>query len=193
MNSTTSWINIVLSIEQIFRKLLPNIPVYRFALPGTVAEQRALVEDKALFFILKQGKIDRIQHTFCTLWLCEIHSPQQLYLPEQNLRGLWLQQEAGLLQHALDTGDENSNHFFPLYDYESLIPFSIYQTFRQDGDTTNISSWLQLQPQQIQGTGFVVLGGHAEPSWIEDEDPMKFEMTIVWQHFSPDVYCGMRG
>lgn len=193
MNSTVSWINICLSIEKLFREMFSDIPVYRFALPRDVAEQRALIDSKALFFSLVQGKIDRMQQTYCTLWLCENHSPQQQYLPEQNYRGIWLQEKALVLQHLLDTGDAASNHFFPLYDYQTLIPYSIYQTFLQDGDTTTISAYLQLQPLQIPHTGFVVLGGHAEPSWIVDENPMKWETALVFQHFAPDVYCGMRG
>jgi hypothetical protein len=193
MNSTTSWINIVLSIEMIFRNLLPNIPIYRFALPGDVAKQRALIASKALFFSLVQGEIDRFQDTYCTLWLCEAHSPQKQYLPEGNLQAIWLQEQATILQQALDTGDENSNHFFPLYDYQSLIPFSVYQTFLQDGDTTNISSWLQLQPQQIRSTGFVVRAGHAKPAMVSDKNPAILEWTVVFQHWSPDVYSGMRG
>jgi len=189
----TSWINIVLSIEKIFRDLYPDIEVYRFALPPTIEEQRALVEDFAIFLQLVAGPPDRVQDTYCTVWLCEKVTPQQKYLPQENYVGIWLQEQALRLQKTLDDGDPDHAHLWPLYDYKTLLPSPTYDTFLEDGGTTDFSTYINQVPPMSEQSGFVVRAGSTTPSLIVEQNPMYVEWTLVFQHCNPDVYGGMRG
>jgi len=192
MNSTISALNIMLSIEKLFRDLFPDIPIFRFGLPVTKAEQLNFVETRALFLNLTLGNIDRKQDTYCTLWLAERSITMQ-YLPFQNYRGLWLQEMGTKIQTLLNKGDENFLHLFPLYDYQASIPDTLYNTFLDDGDTTPLEVYLARTPQQIPNTGFFVRAGHNNPKFEMSKNPAFLELTCVFQHWSPDVYCEQRG
>jgi hypothetical protein len=194
--STTSWLNISLSIEQIFATLLPDMPRFRFGLPEDEGERRSLVHETngALFFNLVQGDIDRWQDTYCTLWLCQRQEGvgNRIYTPLKNYKGLWLQEQVANVQAALNEGGAAYCHLFPLYDYQRMIPAPLYSQFLTNGDTTPIEPYL-LTPNVIPNTGFVVRAGHSNPAFIFDRDPMVVEWTVVFQHWSYDVWCGQKG
>lgn len=193
--ATMSWMNIELSIERIFYELFPNIPVYRALLPASVAKQRALIGDdeKAVFLYLVPGKPDRFQDTYSTFWLCESNTPQTKYLPVVNLVGSWIREKSVELQRALSLGDTTNAHLWPMYDYKKLIPASVYDAYLISGDTSTISAYLAGSPQQIENTGFVVRPGSANPSLTLTQNPMLFEMPLVFQHCNKEIYQGQRG
>lgn len=192
---TMSWVNIELSIERIFREIFPDIPVYRGLLPQTEAEQRALIGDdgRAVYIYLVPGKPDRFQDTFCTFWLCQANTPQTKYLPEENLVGSWLREQAMELQRALSLGDTTYAHLWPMYDYKALIPVSIYNQYLSGGDSSLISSYITGTPYKISNVGFVVRSGSANPSLTLTQNPMLFEMPLVFQHCNQELYQGQRG
>lgn len=193
--ATMVWMNIELSIERIFREMFPAIPVYRALLPESVAEQRALIDadDKAIFLYLVPGKPDRFQDTYGTFWLCEANTPQTKYLPVENLTGSWIREKSVELQRALSFGDSTNAHLWPIYDYKNLIPAPIYDAYLISGDTTTISGYLAGTPQQIANTGFIVRPGSANPSLTLTQNPMLFEMPLVFQHCNKEIYQGQRG
>jgi hypothetical protein len=195
MADTTSHINIILSIEKVFRDYWDTglgVPVFRFPLPSDIAKQQALIKNRAVFFQLVTGVPDRYFDTMCTAWICERYAGRK-FLPEENLVGLWVDREHTNFQQYLNTGLEAESHFFPLYHYEDLIDPSIWNTFDQNGDTSTLAALFTLTPNKIQGTGFVVRTGHSNPTPIVTQDPIVMECTFVFQHFAPDVYCGQRG
>jgi len=190
---TSSWLNIVLSIEKIFRDQFPSIPLYRFGLPADGAEQRALFDDKALFLNLTAGHHDRFQDTYCTAWLCEIVTPQRKYTPQANYRAVWLQHQMGRIQALLDTGNPDTAHFWPLHDYQSRLPASVYAAFLADGTTDGFDAAFATVPPILPETGFVVRAGSSLPEMVVTENPVYIEWTCVFQHWNPDAYHGLRG
>lgn len=191
--STASWLNISLSIERIFREAFPDLPVYRFALPQDVSEQRGLMEDRALFVQLVPGDLDYFQETYCTVWLCQLATPQQRFTPESNLHGVWLEEQLHRLQQWLDTGGDHVSHLWPLYDYRSLIPDAVYTQFVTDGDPSPLSNYLDGSPVAVPNTGFVVRGGNAQARLTMMKNPMVLEWVAVFQHCNHDAYQGMKG
>jgi hypothetical protein len=190
---TSSWLNIALSLEKIFRDALPSMPVYRFGLPSEVSEQRALIDDHALFLQIVEGELMRFQDTYCTLWLCEICTPQVKFLPERNYKSIWLQEMALTLQRSLDRGNPGYAHLFPLYDYRALLSDADYTGFLTTGDTTAFDALMTQTPPIVTHTGFVVRAGSVKPTLTVTQNPMYLEWTVVFQHCNPDAYQGMRG
>jgi hypothetical protein len=192
-NNTMSWLNTVLSIEKVFRDLFePNLPLYRFSFPGDTGKQRSLVHDKALFINTVQGDIDRFQDTYVTIWLAERHQ-QQNYIPSYNLKGVWLQEQATVIQEFLNRGDASKAYLFPLYDYKRNIPQGIYDQFLIDGDTSAIEQYLTGTPPVIGDTGFVVRAGSTSPQLDSNVNPMTLEWTTVWQHYNRTAWSAQRG
>lgn len=187
-----SWLNVMLSIEKVFRDLFSDLPLYRCVYPGDVGKQRSLVSDKALFIHSVQGDINRFQDTYVTIWLAETHS-QQNYIPSYNLKGVWLQEQASVVQEILNKGDESKAYLFPIYDYKRKIPPGNYTQFLIDGDTTGIEVYLTGTPPVIPDTGFVVRAGSTSPQLDVDSNPMVLEWTTVWQHYNRTAWCAQRG
>ena len=196
MIGTNSWLNISCSIEKLLREWMqavsPSTQIYRRRVPGDVAEQRALVgTGTAFFFQIDPGDIDQVQDTYCKLCLCE-RQTQQAYTPSQNLKGIWTHQMYGALSLYLNHGDPAYARWFPLYDYQTLID-PTYVEFLQTNNPALLNQVFTLTPLPIQGTGFVVRAGHSTPKLIFNEDPLKVEWTVTFQHWNPDVYCAQRG
>jgi hypothetical protein len=196
----TSWFSLGHSIERIFREALPNLPVYRQRLPLEIAEQRALLNEiagdlgKACFLHIEPDFVHDWQTVFATVWLCERNDPQSKYLPETNLKGDWLREQALRLQHTFDHGSDLASHFWPIYDYHSLIPANIYDQFMATGNTTLIADFLQsASPRVIKNTGFVVRGGHVSPKLHMDQNPMLLEWALRFEFCNTEAYQGMRG
>lgn len=192
---TNNWLNIRYSLEKIFTDFLeetaPTLPFYRFAPPEKPEEQRALVSDRALFVQLVEGDLNRNQDTFGTVYLLKVWDKSK-YLPT-SAADMWLQAMSSHLMTYLDRGDPTQENLFPLYDVVSALPVGAYEAMLASGDMTEVLSNMPTLPRILPHTGFFMRGGHTTPKINVNQNPMVWEMPVIFQHYNYDVWQGTRG
>ena len=192
---THEWLNIRYSLEKIFTDFLaqtaPALPFYRFAPPAEPEHQRALVTDRALFAQFVEGDLNRNQDTYGTIYLLRAWDKSK-YLPPF-AADTWLQAFAGKLMAYLDVANAATQHLFPLYNVVGMLPAGAYEAMLSSGDTSEIAANLPDAPAVVPHTGFFMRGGHAQPTLKLNQNPMLWEMPVVFQHYNYEAWQGTRG
>lgn len=192
---TQNWLNIRYSLEKIFTDFLaqtaPTMPFYRFPPPAEPEQQRALVADRALCVQLVEGDLSRNQDTFGTVYVLKVWDKSK-YLPT-SAADMWLQAFSTQLMQYLDRGLASETNLFPLYDVVGALPVGAYETMLSSGDMSEILANLPALPPVVPRTGFFMRGGHTSPKINVTQNPMVWEMPVVFQHYNYDVWQGTRG
>lgn len=169
----------------------PDVPFIRFAPPTTAQEQLAVVSDRAVFLQLVPGDINRHQQTYGTLYVARTWDKSK-YTPGFS-PDIWLVEFTNHLQAYLNEGKDTFRHLFPLYNVIDLLPVGAYDAMLASGDTAEIAANLPSLPSIVKNTGFIVKTGHAKPSVNIKQNPMLWEMAVVFEHWAYDVWSDQRG